>query len=133
MIANAAIAENYGPASLMQLAHLQTHMMVNAYSVLLLFQATRALLQAGGGGGAGGMPKFVYVGAPISTITDMENCARAPLAAYGVSKLAGNYLVRKLHFENKWLVAFVVDPGCVFFFSFFFHLRAGLFLGFVQL
>jgi len=28
-----------------------------------------------------------------------------------VSKLAANYLVRKVHFENAWLVAFIVDPG----------------------
>lgn len=115
VIANAAIAANYGPASMMELAHLQTHMMVNTYAVLLLFQAARPLMQAAGmrAGKHGPPPKFVYIGAPISTITDMENCARAPLTAYGVTKLAGNYLVRKFHFENKWLVAFIVDPGFV--------------------
>jgi norsolorinic acid ketoreductase len=107
VIANAAIAANYGPASTMQLDHLQTHMMINTYSVLLLFQATRQLLQQA----APGQAKFVFIGAPISTITEMEGCARAPLTAYGVSKLAANYLVRKFHFENKWLMAFIVDPG----------------------
>ena len=107
VIANAAIATNFGPASTMPLPHLQNHMMVNTYSVLLLFQATRELLQAARPGGA----KFVLVGAPISTITGMDEYARSPLFAYGMSKLAGNYLVRKVHFENAWLVAFVVDPG----------------------
>ena len=105
VIANAAIATNFGPASTMPLAHLREHMMVNTYSVLLLFQATRALLQAAK------TPRFVLVGAPISTITGMDEYARAPMFAYGVSKLAANYLVRKVHFENGWLVAFVVDPG----------------------
>lgn len=106
VIANAAIAANFGPASTMPLAHLREHMMVNAYSVLLLFQATSALLQA-----ARQPPRFVLVGAPISTITGMDEYARSPLFAYGVSKLAANYFVRKVHFENGWLVAFVVDPG----------------------
>ncbi|KAK4175374.1 hypothetical protein QBC36DRAFT_331608 [Triangularia setosa] len=109
VIANAAIATNYGPASTMQLEHLQTHMMVNTYSVLLLFQATRLLLQ----GAKAGKAKFVLIGAPLSTITGMEEYARVPLSAYCVSKLAANWLVRKFHFENKWLVAFIVDPGHV--------------------
>lgn len=108
VVANAAIAENYGPASTMQLEHLQNHMMINTYSVLLLFQATRILMQQAP---KGRQAKFVFIGAPISTITEMEGVARAPLSAYGVTKLAANYLVRKFHFENKWLVSFVIDPG----------------------
>ncbi|KAK3904911.1 hypothetical protein C8A05DRAFT_42060 [Staphylotrichum tortipilum] len=109
VIANAAIAANFGPASTMPLEHLERHMMVNMYSVLLLFQAMKEFLQAARKGSA----KFVFVGAPISTITGMEEYKRSPLFAYGVSKLAANYLVRKVHFENAWLVAFVVDPGHV--------------------
>ena len=105
VVANAAIAANFGPASTMALEHLEQHMMVNAYSVLLLFQAMAPLLKSAAS------PRFVLVGAPISTIVEMEQYARAPLFAYAVSKLAANYLVRKLHFENKWLIAFIVDPG----------------------
>ncbi|KAL4988009.1 putative sterigmatocystin biosynthesis ketoreductase stcE [Aspergillus falconensis] len=105
VIANAAIAANYGPASTMPVEYLETHMQINAYAVLLLFQAARALLQAAAS------PQFICVGAPISTITEMESCARAPLTNYALSKLAACYLVRKLHFENKWLVAYIIDPG----------------------
>ncbi|KAL2850261.1 putative sterigmatocystin biosynthesis ketoreductase stcE [Aspergillus pseudoustus] len=105
VIANAAIAANYGPASTMPLAYLEEHMQVNAYAVLLLFQATRLLLQAAPS------PQFICVGAPISTITEMESCARAPLTNYALSKLAACYLVRKFHFENNWLLAWIVDPG----------------------
>ena len=109
VVANAAIAKHYGPTSTLNIDHLKEHMNVNTYSVLLLFQATKPLLQK-----SADKPKFVFIGAPISTITDMENCARAPLGAYGVSKLAANYFVRKFHFENKWLISFIVDPGCVY-------------------
>ncbi|KAL4789095.1 hypothetical protein BDV19DRAFT_397449 [Aspergillus venezuelensis] len=105
VIANAAIAANYGPASTMPLEHLEAHMQVNAYAVLLLFQATREMLQASNA------PQFICIGAPISTITEMEGCARAPLTNYGLSKLAACYLVRKFHFENKWLLAYIIDPG----------------------
>ncbi|KAK9781102.1 putative Norsolorinic acid ketoreductase nor1 [Seiridium cardinale] len=109
VVANAAIAENYGPASTLRVEHLHNHMKTNTYSVLSLFQASRPLLELARPGNA----KFVLIGAPISTITEMESCARAPLSAYGVTKLAASYLVRKFHFENKWLVAFIIDPGHV--------------------
>lgn len=109
VIANAAVAEAFGPASTMPVEQLRRHMEINAFSVLLLFQAVASLLRAA----STNVPKFVLVGAPISTITTMEAFARAPLTAYGVSKLAACYLVRRLHFENKWLVSFVIDPGHV--------------------
>ncbi|CAK4034463.1 aflatoxin biosynthesis ketoreductase nor-1 [Lecanosticta acicola] len=109
VIANAAIASDYGPTSTITVEALEKHMKVNTYSVLRLFHATKDLLQKA----ATGNPRFVLIGAPISTITKMEECARAPLGAYGMSKLAACYLVRKFHFENKWLISFVVDPGHV--------------------
>ncbi|KAB8203746.1 hypothetical protein BDV35DRAFT_384103 [Aspergillus flavus] len=108
VVANAAMATNFGPASTMPLEHLQAHMMVNMYAPVLLFQATRLMLQQ-----SKQQAKFVLIGAPISTITNMHDYARAPLTAYGVSKLAANYMVRKFHFENKWLTAFIIDPGHV--------------------
>ncbi|KAL2867506.1 SDR family oxidoreductase [Aspergillus lucknowensis] len=111
VVANAAIAANYGPASTMPVEYLEEHMQVNAYAVLLLFQATRVLLQAAVTQDSRKCPQFICVGAPISTITEMERCARAPLTNYALSKLAACYLVRKFHFENRWLVAFIVDPG----------------------
>jgi norsolorinic acid ketoreductase len=109
VIANAAIAANYGPASTMAVEHLDMHIKVNTYAVLRLFQCVLRMLQEAASHAA--PPQFVLVGAPLSTITQIEDCARAPLINYGLSKLAANYLVRKFHFENKWLVAYIVDPG----------------------
>lgn len=108
VIANAGIANSRPPASSTQLDQLETHMTVNAYSILLLFQAAKPLLQK-----STQQPKFVYIGARLGTISDMDRLGKAPLAAYSLSKLAGNWLIRKLHYENEWLVAFIVDPGCV--------------------
>ncbi|KAH9866846.1 hypothetical protein IAQ61_007435 [Plenodomus lingam] len=109
VIANAGIANDHHPASSTQLEQLEEHMMVNAYSILLLFQAMNSLLQK-----SIRAPKFVYIGARLGVISDMDRLGRAPLAAYSLSKLAGNWLIRKLHYENEWLIAFVVDPGWVF-------------------
>ncbi|PVI02114.1 aflatoxin biosynthesis ketoreductase-like protein nor-1 [Periconia macrospinosa] len=108
VIANAGIANDHHPASSTQLDQLEGHMMVNAFSILLLFQATSPLLQK-----STHPPKFVYIGARLGAISDMDRLGRAPLAAYSLSKLAGNWLIRKLHFENEWLIAFIVDPGFV--------------------
>jgi norsolorinic acid ketoreductase len=36
-----------------------------------------------------------------------------PATALGISKAALNFLVRKIHFENDWLVAFPLHPGFV--------------------
>jgi len=112
VIANAAIPANYGPASTRPLEHLEAHMQTNAYAVLLLFQATRLMLQAAGAEN-NRPPQFICIGAPISTITELESCARAPLTNYALSKLAACYLVRKFNFENKCLLAYIIDPGYV--------------------
>lgn len=36
-----------------------------------------------------------------------------PATPYGMSKVALNYMVRKIHFENEKLTAFVLTPGWV--------------------
>jgi NAD(P)-dependent dehydrogenase (short-subunit alcohol dehydrogenase family) len=36
-----------------------------------------------------------------------------PVTAYGSSKAAVNYIVRKIHFENPDLIAFPIHPGYV--------------------
>jgi len=59
-------------------------------------------------------PKPVFVG--ITTgLASLGDMASLPVqsTAYGMSKAALNYAVRKIHFENEWLVAFVLSPGWV--------------------
>jgi NAD(P)-dependent dehydrogenase (short-subunit alcohol dehydrogenase family) len=48
----------------------------------------------------------------VASIGDMGSL---PLksAAYGASKAAVNYIVRKIHFENPGLIAFPMSPGWV--------------------
>ena len=54
--------------------------------------------------------KFVGIGSPLGSIGGMEQ-RPYPCAAYGASKAVLHWLVRKVHFENKDIVSFVLDPG----------------------
>lgn len=109
VIANAGIAHTYVPARAVPIAVVQEHFNVNALGPLVLFQATAALLQAAP---AAGTPRFVLISTNVGSLGLMPD---VPLhaAAYGASKAAANYLVRKVHFEEEWLTAFMVHPGWV--------------------
>jgi norsolorinic acid ketoreductase len=106
VIANAGIAKYFGPASSTPIAEMREHLEINALAPLILFQSTTSLLKAAP------KPKFVVISTKGSTIGGMEN-EPFPLTAYGTSKAAVNYIVRKIHFENPWLIAFPIHPGYV--------------------
>ncbi|MCJ1405881.1 hypothetical protein MMC11_009111, partial [Xylographa trunciseda] len=106
VISNAGISDYPKSVADQTLAEVQDHIAVNAIGPLLLFQAVYPLLKKSA------EPKFVVLGSPIGSIGGMES-RPFPLFAYGASKAMAHYLTRKIHFENEWLVAFVVDPGFV--------------------
>ena len=85
-------------------AQVQEHISINAVGSLVLFQAVLPLLQKAS------QPKFVVMGSALGSIGGMEK-RPFPMSAYGVSEAAVHYLIRKIHFENKQLIAFAVDPG----------------------
>jgi norsolorinic acid ketoreductase len=55
-------------------------------------------------------PKFVYISTELASIAGLENSSSLT-TAYGVSKVAGNFLVKKIHEENDALISFSIDPG----------------------
>jgi NAD(P)-dependent dehydrogenase (short-subunit alcohol dehydrogenase family) len=73
---------------------IQGFIQVNVIGTLTLFQASYPLLKA-----STSTPKFVYISSGGGSIT-MGPQFPAVLA-YGASKAAANYLVRKLHFEHE--------------------------------
>ena len=85
-------------------AQLQQHISANTIGTLTLFQAMLPLLRKST------RPKFVLLGSPMGSIGAMHE-RPVPMSAYGVSKAAAHYLVRKMHFENEDLIAFAIDPG----------------------
>ena len=106
VIANAAISKCYKPLVETTPAEAQEHFEVNVVGTLALFQATCPLLNASEA------PIFVAISSMIASIGDMEQYP-FPVTALGISKAALNFLVRKIHFENDWLVAFPMHPGFV--------------------
>ncbi|KAH4198234.1 hypothetical protein HBH69_193230 [Parastagonospora nodorum] len=106
VIANAGISTDYAPVASVLLDVLQSHVEVNAYGPLLLFQAVLPLLLKSSN------PKFAALGTPLASIAGMET-RPFPAAAYGMSKVMLHWMVRKAHFEHPEIIAFVLDPGFV--------------------
>ncbi|KAH8684204.1 hypothetical protein BGZ60DRAFT_366304 [Tricladium varicosporioides] len=106
VIASAGISKYYGLASVTPIEEVKEHFEVNTIGALILFQATLPLLTSSSG------PIFVALSTGIGSIGEMGNLP-LPATAYGISKVALNYLVRKIHFENPEITAFVISPGWV--------------------
>ncbi|KAF1980843.1 putative aflatoxin biosynthesis ketoreductase nor-1 [Aulographum hederae CBS 113979] len=104
VIANAGISKIYPTAASVQLDDIREHLEVNTFGPVILFQACLPLLLPGS--------KFVAISSIAGSIGIMGPGA-APNSAYGPSKAALNYLMRKMHHENGELVVFPIDPGWV--------------------
>ncbi|KAI9675998.1 MAG: putative secondary metabolism biosynthetic enzyme [Caeruleum heppii] len=107
VVANAGISQDATPIAQVSLSVLRRHVDVNAYGTLALFQAVLPLLKKSK------QPKFVTIGSPLGSIGGMELRSQYPMATYGASKALLNFFVRRFHFENPEVVAFVIDPGFV--------------------
>ena len=104
VIANAGISNYYGTADITPIKEVREHFEVNVVGTILLFQATWPLLKLSS------KPMFVALSTGAASIGDMETIP-LPATAYGMSKTAVNYMVRKIHFENPELIAFPISPG----------------------
>ncbi|KAK7429452.1 hypothetical protein QQZ08_004044 [Neonectria magnoliae] len=62
-----------------------------------------------------GRPTFVAITSLFRTIGDLEYFKSWPpiLGPYGASKAALNWFMRRIHFEEGWLINFVLSPGLV--------------------
>ncbi|CAG8957314.1 hypothetical protein HYFRA_00010737 [Hymenoscyphus fraxineus] len=109
LISNAGISNYYGAATITPLEEVREHFEVNAIGTLALFQASWGLLKESKKERG---PVVMVMSTGVASIGDME---KMPLesTAYGMSKVAVNYAVRKMHLENKELLAFVISPGWV--------------------
>lgn len=111
VIANAGIAHSGTSVAQTSSESLRDHFNTNAIGPVLLFQAVKPLLQAS----KSGKPVFLATSTIISSIGAQEALAKLPAAfsPYGASKAALNWLVRRLHYEEPWLTAYVTHPGLV--------------------
>ncbi|KAE8447505.1 hypothetical protein EG329_010635 [Mollisiaceae sp. DMI_Dod_QoI] len=104
VIANAGIANQWGPARTTPAKAMIEHFEVNVVGPLLLFQATAELLDAAP------EPKFFTISSVVGSVSYQD---KLPLesSAYGTSKAALNFVTARIHFENPKIVAAPVHPG----------------------
>jgi norsolorinic acid ketoreductase len=87
------------------------HISVNATSPLILFQTTWPSLKLSEN------PRFVLISSIVGSVHEVPNTSAFASVAYGMSKAAGNYLLRKLGAENSTLSVIAIHPGYVFTFK----------------
>ncbi|KAJ4329968.1 hypothetical protein N0V87_010415 [Didymella glomerata] len=111
VIANAGIAHSGTSVAQTSSESLRDHLNTNAIGPVLLFQAFRPLLQAS----KCGNPVFLATSTVVGSIGGQEALAGLPpvLSPNGASKAALNWVVRRLHYEEPWLTAYVTHPGLV--------------------
>jgi norsolorinic acid ketoreductase len=106
IIANAGSSSGYAPTLTTSLAALRSDFETNTLGPIKLFQACYDLLRLS----KTGSPKFVLVSSVLGSIGALGGEA-GPTLAYGVSKAAANFFVRKVHFEHEDVVALAIHPG----------------------
>jgi norsolorinic acid ketoreductase len=105
VIANAGIATVFPLVEEAQTSDLLGHFRVNAIGAVVLFQAVLPLLKQ-----SQKAAKFIAMSTSAGTIGGQDDIPVAN-AAYGPSKAALNWLVKKIHLENEDLIAFPIHPG----------------------
>lgn len=106
LIANSGLLDQWGPVSKVDAQDLRNHIEVNTIAPILLFQAAFPLLEKSAN------PKFFVVSTNIASLELMPHIP-LPTIAYGMSKAAINYAVKKIHHENPSISAVVLHPGWV--------------------
>lgn len=108
VVANAGASSGYAPILTTPLAALRSDFETNTLGPVKLFQACYDLLSRS----RAGTPKFVLVSSVLGSIGAL-GWEAGPALAYGTSKAAANFFVRKAHFEHADVVALAIHPGLV--------------------
>ncbi|KAL1691080.1 hypothetical protein GGG16DRAFT_54311 [Schizophyllum commune] len=106
VIANAGISDSYEPALEVPTEGMNRHFEVNTNGPLVLFQAAYPLLRGSTN------PKFVTISSGLGSIALVGELS-VNMYAYGASKAAVNWVMRKLHHDFPNMVIFPISPGMV--------------------
>ncbi|EEA23778.1 hypothetical protein TMatcc_006851 [Talaromyces marneffei ATCC 18224] len=105
IIANAGVGEPLDSVLDAPIDVLEDFYQVNTLGPVRLYQQLwKGLLEKSGN------PKFILVSSVLGSLTYVDP---TPCGGYGASKAAANYFLRKMHEENRRLVAVTVHPGWV--------------------
>lgn len=129
LILNAGAATSFQSVAETSIEELQAHFQINTVWPIRIYQILRPLLLkysssvskvsdgfiSSKGEEKRFLKKVIYISSYLGSIGGMEDST--PSLAYGISKAAGNYFVRKVHFEEgSGFVCLAVHPGYVFVF-----------------
>lgn len=104
VISNAGICNTWASVKELTDSDAFAHFEVNTMGLLRLYRAVIPLLSESD------EPKLVYISTELASISRLDRSS--PLtASYSMSKVAGNYLIKKINIENDKLVAFSISPG----------------------
>lgn len=95
----------------MPLEELEEVLMINTFSVMLLYKAALPLLRRSSSSSES-CPRFVFISASGGSLGEMHKYPY-PNSSYGGSKVLANYLVVKMGMENDWLITLLIHPGLV--------------------
>lgn len=109
VIANAGIFHPGTSVLQSSMNSLRDQVQVNTVGPLALLQATASLLKAST------QPIFVVLSAFLGSISAQDMFAGLPtaLSPYAGTKAAVNWFLRRLHYEETWLISFPIHPGLV--------------------
>ncbi|KAJ1567802.1 hypothetical protein HK405_004708 [Cladochytrium tenue] len=105
VVSNAGTVTDTSPVVAVGADAMLAHFKINTLAPLALYQAMWPALLS-----KSARPVFIGVSSDAGKIKDAMEMT---LVAYGASKAALNYVVSKIHSENKDVVAVVVHPGWV--------------------
>ena len=105
--ANAGICttSDWAPAHSISIAAIREHIEVNTFHPLLMYQSFYALLHKSSA------PKFMVSSTASASTGLLEMLSAIPQLTYGLSKSAVNNLTRRIHFEDKDVIAVPFHPG----------------------
>jgi norsolorinic acid ketoreductase len=105
IIANAGLGSVYTNAASTLASDMEDHFILNVLGPLRLFQAMLPFLKA-----STQTPKLVVLSTAIASL-ELSPSFPLPTTAYGSSKATVNFVVRRIHAEEEWLIAFPISPG----------------------
>lgn len=109
VIANAAYNNQWGSSLSVSADDLSSHFTINSIAPIMLYQAVRPLLLASPDNI---VPRFIYISTVAASVESVPKIS-FPVIAYGLSKAAGNYFIRKADNEEERLTLVALHPGWV--------------------
>ncbi|KAK4071026.1 uncharacterized protein Triagg1_6393 [Trichoderma aggressivum f. europaeum] len=103
VIANAGICDTFGPVAKISEDEMLKHFEVNTVGLLRLFKATIPLL------GVSEESKLVYISTSVASISQLNTWSIT--TEYGISKMAGNFLMKMISIEHSNVIALSISPG----------------------